>query len=161
MKPSDPILKKTEEPKSSSYTPPGKALPPVEEKESKGETPTPPSGETGEESPLGASLEESKKNALGSGLSIASLILGLFGVICCSCCGLPTGIAGIVLAVIDRVRRGRFDGIALAGLITSIVSIFLFLFSFTVFFFLGIMDGLLDDGMVIPPAEVLSLWRFL
>lgn len=147
MTPSDPILRAEEKQPPASYTPPG------------GE-PTPPTLPSGEGEPA-PSADDPKEKVLGSGLSIASLVLGLFGLICCSCCGLPTGIVGIVLALVDRARRGRFDGIALAGLITSIVSILLFVFSFAVFFFLGIMDGLLDDGMVIPPAGALSLWRFL
>ncbi len=153
MKPSDPIFKKTEEPTPrSSYTPPGGQ---------RSEPPSPPAVTEAPDTAPRPTGEGTPQKPLGSALSITSLVLGLFGVICCSCCGLPTGIAGIVLALVDRAKRGRFDGIALAGLITSIVSILLFIFSFATFFFLGIMDGLLDDGMVIPPAGSLSLWRFL
>lgn len=141
MQPSDPIFKKESSGGSASYTPPGAPL---------SEESTPPSLEKGEE-----------KKERGAGLAVASLVLGLFGIICCSCCGLPTGIVGVVLSLWDRAKRGRFDGLALAGLITSIISILLCIFSFVIFFALGIMDGLLDDGMVIPPAEVLAFWRLV
>ncbi len=153
MKPSDPILRPEEEKtKQASYTPPGADAPPKSRESEPSDAPT-----VTEEPAIGGTHEK----ALGSGLSIASLILGLFGVICCSCCGLPTGVAGIILALADRIRRGRFDGIALAGLITSIVSILLFVFAFATFFFLGIMDGLMDDGMVIPPAGAFLFRRFV
>lgn len=161
MNPSDPIFPKPEETKSSSYTPPGAtpAKAPKDEHDGRPEEPakdTSPAAEPTEAEFLGAPNES---KPMGQGLAITSLVLGLFGVICCSCCGIPTGLAGIIFAVIDRVRRGRFDPLALTGLITSIVSILLCAVSLAIFFFLGIMDGLLDDGMVIPPAAALFLWR--
>ena len=53
-----------------------------------------------------------------------SMILGIVAVLSnCCCCGFPFGIAAIVFAAVDKTKNGRFDGMAVAGLVLGIVSI--------------------------------------
>ncbi|HWD18381.1 MAG TPA: DUF4190 domain-containing protein [Verrucomicrobiae bacterium] len=56
-------------------------------------------------------------------LAVASLVCGLLGCICC-CCGLPFALLGLVLslvALMDAQERDR--GLAVAGLILSILAL--------------------------------------
>ena len=58
------------------------------------------------------------------GYSIAALVLGILGVICC-CTGysaLLFGALAVVYSVISRKHLGFYDGLALAGLILGIVA---------------------------------------
>lgn len=57
------------------------------------------------------------------GLAIASMVLGIFSIVCCclSYVGLAAAVLAIVFAVISRVRMGYFDGLAVAGLVTGII----------------------------------------
>lgn len=59
------------------------------------------------------------------GWSVASLVLGILSIICCCVwwIGLISGVLSIVLAVISRISLGYFDGLSIAGLITSIFGI--------------------------------------
>ncbi len=52
-----------------------------------------------------------------SGMATASMILGLLGIFCC---GFFASVPAIVLAILDRSKRGRFDGMALVGLVCGI-----------------------------------------
>ena len=54
-----------------------------------------------------------------TGLSMASLICGILGVLCCGC--FPAGIAAIVLGFMGKDRGGR--GMAVAGIILGVISI--------------------------------------
>lgn len=60
-----------------------------------------------------------------SGLAVGSLVLGILGILFACCCGMGAilGIIGLILAIVDRNRNGRFESIALGGLITSAVAI--------------------------------------
>ena len=64
----------------------------------------------------------------GKGLSIASMILGIVSVLC-SCClwfiAIPAGIVGLILGIVGIKRGGEGRGMAIAGIITSSVSIVL------------------------------------
>ena len=52
------------------------------------------------------------------GLSVASLILGILSMLCC-CIGFPFAIIGIILAIVSLVKHKGGKGLAIAGLITS------------------------------------------
>ena len=52
------------------------------------------------------------------GLSAASLILGILSMLCC-CIGFPFAIIGIILAIVSLVKHKGGKGLAVAGLITS------------------------------------------
>ena len=60
-----------------------------------------------------------------SGMAAASLVLGIIGILFTCCCGTGAvlGLIGLILAIVDRKRHGSFSGIALGGLVTSIIAI--------------------------------------
>ena len=70
--------------------------------------------------------------------SVLSLILGIVSIICCCVwwLGLVAGVASIAFAIVSRVSLGYFDGLSIAGLITSIFGlmfgIFLIVISFVI-----------------------------
>ncbi len=61
------------------------------------------------------------------GMAIASLVVGILSILCCCCAYLSVilGIVGIVLAVLSRPKDGKFEGVAMGGLICSIVGLVL------------------------------------
>lgn len=61
-----------------------------------------------------------------NGMAIGSLVCGIVGILLCCCCGVGAivGAVGIVLAVLSRKQNdGKFSGLAMAGLICSIVAV--------------------------------------
>lgn len=60
------------------------------------------------------------------GMSIASMVLGIVGLIawCLPILGLPMGIVGLILLGIVGIRKGG-KGMAIAGIITSVITIIL------------------------------------
>ena len=61
-----------------------------------------------------------------NGMAIGSLICGIVGILMCCCCGIGAivGIVGIILAICSKKSNGgKMSGMALAGLICSIVAI--------------------------------------
>lgn len=59
------------------------------------------------------------------GWSVASLVLGILSILCCCApiAGVIMGALSITFAVISRISLGYFDGLSIAGLITSIFGI--------------------------------------
>ena len=57
--------------------------------------------------------------------SVASLVLGILSILCCCIWwfGLIAGILSIVFVIVSRKKLGYFDGLSIAGLITSIFGI--------------------------------------
>lgn len=67
-----------------------------------------------------------KSSSTGNGFAIASLVLGIVAVVgFCSCINIPIAILGIIFGIIHLVQHGK-NGMAIAGIITSGVSILLF-----------------------------------
>ena len=56
------------------------------------------------------------------GLSVAALIFGILGILCC-CIGFPFAIIGLILAIIALAKRKAGKGLAIAGLITSLITL--------------------------------------
>ena len=56
------------------------------------------------------------------GLSVAALIFGILGILCC-CMGFPFAIIGLILAIIALAKRKAGKGLAVAGLITSLITL--------------------------------------
>ncbi|MBP0977042.1 MAG: DUF4190 domain-containing protein [Oscillospiraceae bacterium] len=56
------------------------------------------------------------------GLSVAALIFGILGILCC-CVGFPFAIIGLILAIIALAKRKAGKGLAVAGLITSLITL--------------------------------------
>ena len=80
--------------------------------------------------------EKEKKNerpffpAENRNLPIAALILGVVSILGSCFLGIPAGIAGIVVAIVDRFRRGYFEpmtktglGLAAIGLLLTVVTL--------------------------------------
>lgn len=70
--------------------------------------------------------------APNNGFAIASLVLGIVSLLCCCCCNclIPvTATLSIIFAIVSK--KGKpMNGMALAGMICSIVSLVLLAFSF-------------------------------
>jgi len=56
------------------------------------------------------------------GLSIAALVLGIISMVCC-CIGFPFAIIGLILAVIALAKGKGGKGMAIGGLVTSIITL--------------------------------------
>lgn len=73
--------------------------------------------------PFRDEISEPKK-----GFGIASLVLGIFGILCC--CFWPVGgtcaILALVFAIINRKQNGTFSGLSTAGLVLAIIGLVLF-----------------------------------
>lgn len=61
------------------------------------------------------------------GMAIAALVVGILSILCCCCTYLSVilGIVGIVLAILSKPKGGSFEGVAMGGLICSIVGLVL------------------------------------
>jgi hypothetical protein len=64
-------------------------------------------------------MEETKTK---KGLSIAALILGILGMLCC-CLGFPFAIVGLILGIVALVKGCGGKGLAIAGIITSLITL--------------------------------------
>ena len=56
------------------------------------------------------------------GLSVCALIFGILGILCC-CVGFPFAIIGLILAIIALAKHKAGKGLAIAGLITSLITL--------------------------------------
>jgi hypothetical protein len=93
----------------------------------------------------------------GDGLAIASLTLGLIGLLCC---GWSTGIAALICALVDRSRRGKLEGMGLAGFILGIISTVMGLISTAYsIIVLGSLYAIIEE-ILRESGELLSLFRF-
>lgn len=81
----------------------------------------------------------------GAGFSIASMVLGILSLVLCCIPYLPTvlGIIGIVLAVISLRKQAPGKGMAIAGLVCSLITVALFLIG--LIFGAAITSALMDS----------------
>lgn len=81
------------------------------------------------------------KNNGGSGLAIASMVLGIVALVM-ACCfwfiSVPCAVVGVILGAVSLAGQKPGKGMAIAGVVCSIVSLVP-----NAFLFLGIFDGLL------------------
>ncbi len=65
-----------------------------------------------------------QKNTVNHGMAIASMVLGIAGIVLCCCCGLSiiTGIVGLILGIVARAK-GNNEGYSLAGIILNGVAL--------------------------------------
>ena len=81
---------------------------------------------------------------------IASLVCGILSLLCCCCSEWLTifiSALGIVLFALEKVFVGRVSGLAIAGLVCSIISIVIALFGLIIGFYLessGVLDSMTD-----------------
>lgn len=80
-------------------------------------------------------------------MALASLIMGIIGIVTSCCCfgGLIFGSLGIVFALLSKTQD-RFEGNALAGLITSIIGLVFTAIVFILFVASGLMKELAAGG---------------
>jgi len=80
-------------------------------------------------------------------MALASLIMGIIGIVTSCCCfgGLIFGSLGIVFALLSKTQD-RFEGNALAGLITSIIGLVFTAIVFILFVGSGLMKELAAGG---------------
>ena len=73
-----------------------------------------------------AVVEEKKPFPVLGLISLICSVVGiLIGCTCCTPVGMVLGIAAVVLAIIERVKLGKFSGLALAGLIAGAAALVL------------------------------------
>lgn len=123
------------------------------EGQTEGDTPTtptddssffmPPVGADGQiRIPHGMPTEPQK----GKNLPLVSLILSLLSF---CCCGLPFSIAAIVVAVVSRNKLGRWDGLAIAGIIIGIFSVVMTVAMLVLAFFVELMAAMEGEGAML------------
>ena len=80
-------------------------------------------------------------------MALASLIMGIIGIVTSCCCfgGLIFGSLGIVFALLSKTQE-RFEGNAVAGLITSIIGLVFTAIVFILFVGSGLMEELVAGG---------------
>ena len=80
-------------------------------------------------------------------MALASLIMGIIGIVTSCCCfgGLIFGSLGIVFALLSKTQD-RFEGNALAGLITSIIGLVVTAIVFILVVGSGLMEELAAGG---------------
>ena len=81
------------------------------------------------------SYAQPKQKGTSTGLGIASMVLGIISILLfATCLNYILGIVAIVLGIIQLVKNEK-KGMAIAGIITAVVS-----FLLTIFLWVGIMD---------------------
>lgn len=74
----------------------------------------------------GSQVYRAEEPAESPALSIVALCLGIASLVLCCCYGGAIGIAGIIVSVIALNGRRKGRGMAVAGLVTSIIGVILF-----------------------------------
>lgn len=104
-----------------------------------------------------SSVTEPKKS---NTKSVISLVLGIVGLVLCCCMGAPSvvlGILGVVLAVLSRNDNGgKFDGMAIGGLIVSIIAFIFGLISLCYFLYFFIADPELSESVRIVSNHLIN-----
>lgn len=93
-----------------------------------------------------STYQQPQKNKQNN-MALASLIMGIIGIVTSCCCfgGLIFGSLGIVFALLSKTQD-RFEGNALAGLITSIIGLVFTAIVFILFVGSGLMEELAAGG---------------
>ena len=73
------------------------------------------------------------------GMAVASLVLGIIGIVCCT----PLSILSLVFAIVAK-KSGNTEGITTAGLVLGIIGICLIIISIIVYVVLGTSFGALS-----------------
>ena len=64
------------------------------------------------------------KNTEAHGMAVASMVLGIVGIVCCCCCGLGliASVIGLILGIVAK-SRGNNEGFSLAGIILNAIGL--------------------------------------
>lgn len=93
--------------------------------------------------PDGGSFYHSSSQSDGNGLGIASMVLGILALVFfCGCINIPLAIISIILAIIQLSRRGEGKGFAIAGIVTSAISVILMILAIIVLYIGGVSTTL-------------------
>lgn len=90
------------------------------------------------------------------GLAITALVLSLCSFLCCGFLAIP----GLICAIIDRKKRGYFNGCAMAGLILSIIEIaftVLITAAYVIIMVLGILAETGDPSFGTDPTILIRM----
>lgn len=68
------------------------------------------------------SMQEPLKQG-GNGAAVTSMIFGILSIVFCCCCGMGflCGVVAVVFAIISGKKKGRIQGMAIAGLVCGII----------------------------------------
>lgn len=99
---------------------------------------------------------EPQKNTL----QLTALVLSILSFFCC---GLPLSVVALVLAILDRRHRGRWEGMTTAALVISIVGLVFSLLSiiYSVFVISLIFEMIEDLGGELPPEITSAVFSML
>lgn len=87
----------------------------------------------------------------GNGFGIASMILGILSlVLFCTCLNIPLAILSVIFAIVHLNRRVGSGGFAVAGIITSVVSVILTIITIVLLYVVGINTSTWDYSTTLP-----------
>ena len=88
--------------------------------------------------PDGGSFYHSSSQPEGNGFGIASMVLGILAIVfVCGCINIPLAIMSIIFAIIHINRKTGSIGFAIAGIVTSVISVILTVIMIVAFLFAG------------------------
>ena len=97
----------------------------------------------------GTSYQQDSKP--GNGFGIASMVLGILAlVLFCTCLNIPLAILSIVFAIVHLCRKAGSKGFAIAGIITSVVSVLLTVITIVLFYAAGIDTSSWNYSTTLP-----------
>ena len=89
--------------------------------------------------PDGGSFYHSSSQSGGNGFGIASMVLGILALVFfCGCINIPLAIISIIFAIIHINRKTGSIGFAIAGIVTSTISVILTVIMIVGFMYAGI-----------------------
>lgn len=92
--------------------------------------------------------------------AVISLILGIAGLVLCCCLGAPSvilGMIGVILAILSKNdNQGQMDGMAIAGLILSIIAFIVGLSSLCFYIYCFITDPEFSESVRIISNQLLN-----
>lgn len=97
--------------------------------------------------PYTAPVTVLQRNTADHGMAVASLVLGIVGLVTCCCYGVMAivlGAIGLILGIISR-KHGNNEGVSLAGIILSSISLALGIFFFI--YIVLVMIGAMSSGL--------------
>ena len=89
--------------------------------------------------PDGGSFYHSSSQPGGNGFGIASMVLGILALVFfCGCINIPLAIISIIFAIIHINRKTGSIGFAIAGMVTSVISVILTVIMIVAFMYAGV-----------------------
>ena len=87
----------------------------------------------------GGSFYHSSSQPGGNGFGIASMVLGILALVFfCGCINIPLAIISIIFAIIHMSRNADGKGFAIAGIVTSVISVILTVIMIVVVYIAGV-----------------------